>query len=246
MARGHPDWGIDVDSVSFFNVDNAELAVRLGSIDALTRGGKVVFIDDFNRPILDWKVSADPIKGSVWLSTENSLYGPNHLRFKVNAVAFPLASLVKIFSYYPSYFSSYSFFLCVNGNPDAIEFFFTTRNDSVTNLWGIRFNNSPFTIDIYRPGFIWEAVHTLYDLEDSGNNFWHYVRILFDNINMEYVSIIVDTVEIDVSGKSVPSAASSEEKFQSVQIIVTGDTVKQGIVGIDGFIWKVEDYTIYE
>jgi len=60
MARGQPDFGAyaaktDIGSVS----DMAELAVRLGSIVTLDRRGDVIFLEDFEAPILNWSGEGD-------------------------------------------------------------------------------------------------------------------------------------------------------------------------------------------
>ena len=55
MARGQPDFGAYAATAKLAGMsDMAELAVRLGSLVAFDRRGRVVILDDFEAPVLKW------------------------------------------------------------------------------------------------------------------------------------------------------------------------------------------------
>ncbi|GAI87669.1 unnamed protein product, partial [marine sediment metagenome] len=65
MAHGQPDFGMYAAKETVASLaDVGELAARLGSIVAQDRRGDVIFLEDFEAPILNW-TGAGPDHGEV-------------------------------------------------------------------------------------------------------------------------------------------------------------------------------------
>ena len=57
MAHGQPDFGMyAAKEVVGSMADNAELAARLASINTYDRRGDVVYLDDFESPVISWEI----------------------------------------------------------------------------------------------------------------------------------------------------------------------------------------------
>lgn len=57
MARGTADFGLNPGNYGQFDQDNAELAVRLGSIDVFERKGRVIWSDDMTNGLYKYYMS---------------------------------------------------------------------------------------------------------------------------------------------------------------------------------------------
>lgn len=246
MARGHPDWGIDVNSYSFFSVDNAELAARLGSLDTVTRGGKVLFMEDFNRPAFTWTTISPNTNCYGLLSVYRSYMKDQHLRLITGTGADDWVYSYRYLPYQTSIYSSISFYLTVFAYPDPIQFGITTQTGDRRWVFNIRFNPSPYEVQYLNDSDTWTTIQNLYSLESGTNTVWHYIRLLYDNVNGEYVSLLVNDVEMDISGITPYNVAGTNEQWQSFIIYIYGDGVQAGVVGIDALIAKVEDYVMYQ
>ncbi len=246
MARGHPDWGIDVNSVSFFSVDNAELAARLGSIDTVTRGGKVLFMEDFNTPAFNWTWGGANANCYAWLSVYRSFWKDQHLRLTTGTGGADFIYAYRFLPYSTSIYSSVSFYLTVYDYPDPIEFGITTQTGDRKYIFKIRLLPNPYEVQYYSEADTWVTIQNLYSLESGFNAYWHYIRLLYDNVNGEYISILINDTEMDISGIKPYSEVGTDEQFQSFIMYIYGDGVQNGVVGIDALLLKIEDYVMYQ
>lgn len=61
MPKDYPDFGTQTTEEAYPLInDLGELAARLGSIATYDRRGNVVYLDDFEAPVLKWGISGDP------------------------------------------------------------------------------------------------------------------------------------------------------------------------------------------
>ncbi|GAI49683.1 unnamed protein product, partial [marine sediment metagenome] len=70
MSRGQPDYGSSaVKEVAGTLADMGELAARLSSIVEYDRRGDVVYLDDFEEPVLKWSPLA---AGAGYIRLDNT------------------------------------------------------------------------------------------------------------------------------------------------------------------------------
>lgn len=246
MARGHPDWGIDVDSASLFGIDNAELAARLGSLDVVTRGGKVIYQDDFNRPALSWINGGSDVGCYSWLSLISSYIGGQHLRLTTDTAPGSWVYAARYFPYYLSFYNSVSFYFTIFNHPLSTVFTITVQNGVLKRTFEINLHNSPYELQYLNSLGNYTTIQNLYDLESGGASIWHFMRIMFDPINGEYISFIINGTEIDISGIQAYDVGGTNAQSISFRAWLFGDGVQEGIIGIDGMICKTEDYIMYQ
>jgi hypothetical protein len=55
MSRGHPDWNINVETISPGNTNNIEVSARLGGVNNILRQGSVAWFDDFESTVVKWR-----------------------------------------------------------------------------------------------------------------------------------------------------------------------------------------------
>jgi hypothetical protein len=76
MTHTTKDYSSKYRSTSLYgNIDNSEVAARLKSCDVFDRRGKVIWIDDFEDPILRWLGVTSGVGASVGLNTTYSKSG---------------------------------------------------------------------------------------------------------------------------------------------------------------------------
>ncbi len=83
MVHTLPDYTTKYKTaIVFGNLDHAELAARLGSINRFDRRGHVVWMDNFEAPKLKWSTYTTGTGGKVQLSTEYSRSGSQSCMMK--------------------------------------------------------------------------------------------------------------------------------------------------------------------
>ena len=72
MPRGQPDYGMYASKTASASVsDMGEVASRLGSIDTYDKRGDVIYLDDFEAPVLKAEYDESVAGGSAILDSEN-------------------------------------------------------------------------------------------------------------------------------------------------------------------------------
>lgn len=98
MPRGQPDYGMYAPKkVTGSLSDMGELAVRLGSIVSYDKRGDVVDLDDFEAPILRWKVQYLPIGGGSYFSSLTSRSGIQSYYMYTDASALAVTNVQKYY-----------------------------------------------------------------------------------------------------------------------------------------------------
>ena len=78
MVHTLPDYTTKYKTaIVFGNLDHAELAARLGSIDIYDRRGAVIDLDNFEAPYMRWIGETLGGGGNVTLTTEKNLSSKN-------------------------------------------------------------------------------------------------------------------------------------------------------------------------
>lgn len=76
MGHGGPDWGTAGPLSTVYTIeDMAELAARLGSIDVYDRRGNIVFLEDFEGPLLNWAATGGGVNEEQRLYNESAYQG---------------------------------------------------------------------------------------------------------------------------------------------------------------------------
>lgn len=181
------------------SIGNAELAARLWSINTYDRRGNVVFMDNFDEPVLKWNTAmiGAPVS-SVSLSTLYSRVAGNSVRL---AVGTGVNFYAAIWKYLPLPIETKlgmeaSFTIPTNIDRLGISFalytgtelhesgFFYSRTDDVLYLYNVAIGTptsivasdvNPFVSD-YAPAVLFHTMKLVIDYKTN-----KYLRVMFDN-----------------------------------------------------------------
>ena len=96
MPHGLPDFGASTPKETVFALsDMAELAVRLGSVVSYDRRGDVVYIDDFESPVIKWTQALIGVGAAINLSAAIARSGSQSLFLRGGTVAGASAGITR-------------------------------------------------------------------------------------------------------------------------------------------------------
>ena len=83
----------------FANIDDAELAARLGSQNTYDRRGNTIWMDDFEAPSLKWAKVLSGAGAAITINAEHPYRGSQHLKLVGGSTVNRRAQALKYFSY---------------------------------------------------------------------------------------------------------------------------------------------------
>lgn len=236
MAHTLPDYTTKYKLATIFGqIDNAELAARLGSILTFDRRGNVIWFDDFERIALMWEEALAGVGAAAAISTEWARSKSTSCKLTAGIGA---AGLSKIFKYFQ--------YAILSNFGAEISF---TSNDSITYFF---IDLSCFTGTVGRLGavFYYPATTTLKYMDSTGaeitlttslslnatNKVFNTIKLVIDPLNNEYKRIILNDFVFDMSGIALRSWATGTTNGLRVQCTNKSlDAANQSIY-VDDFI----------
>lgn len=195
-----PDYSTKQKMATIYGeVDNAELAARLNSVDTYDRRGNVILIEDFEAATLKWVTSTVGVGAAANLSAAWAKRGSTSCILTAGAGA---AGNAQIARYVP----------VLNAGKIGGEISFTIDPDTTLIYFVIAYYDGANTYQAYmmydhantrlRYRAAGGAFVTLVDplILDDQYNIFHSIKVVLDINLMEYVRVIVDNTQTSMAG----------------------------------------------
>lgn len=218
MVHTLPPWTTKWRMATIFGqIDQGELAARLGSINTFDRRGDTIWMEDFEAPVLTWSVSEIGVGSAVALTANENFRGGQ----SVSLIAGPAADRYSMIrhginplrigklglevSIRPSWFDSYiKIYIDID---DAVHHYVSI----------VRYDTTDGTIDIWDGNPDWKAVPGAHRISPLFHSFSPF-KFVIDTSTGKYVRAILGRTEWDLSSYSMQSTALGD--FQTCLVIV--------------------------
>jgi len=244
MPHGLPDFGIAEAKETTYNLtDLADLAVRLGSIVEYDRRGDVVYLDDYEAPILRYEEKITP-GSTVKLSSLAAQSGAQSARFITPAIAGrwcrTLYSLQPMASGKHGAKVSLNFYkMHITDCYYEMKMFLDDRD--ATREAGIRINPFAKTLEYFNSGGGWTTFETGVLPYASEVAIFHALKLVVDFTTLKYVRFLFDIWSWDVSDYSFYKVANGEQLLLGVKMTVF-DTAGAGLSVLqDNFVYTINE-----
>lgn len=237
MPRGQPDFGMyRAKETGATLSDMADLAVRLGSIVEFDRRGDIVFIDNFESPLLRWETSITGA-GEVYFDDTSVKSGSQALKLLTDIGVDQYANMGK---YLYTLGSRRLGAECHFSNPSddsKITLYIYSWNGIITYQGWVIVDIQTGIVSIRCPADENTVIATGFSFPQENFAFIP-LKLVGDFENGEYVRLMLGNVEYDISSYEIWSVASavSPRDYQSVQITNKSDT-ELANCWIDNYIW---------
>lgn len=236
MAHGKSDWNRTAGLVTTYQLDDlGEHAGRVGSINTFDRRGDLIWFDDFENSINKWLVSAPDTGAAAAISTTRARNGSNSALLTAGSDGTLTTDIL-----HRSPFTSLSRIgLEMSWSIDSV---FDTllmqvfARDGTNQLQPqIRYDKTNQVLEFFNNGSTFTSLATGLDLT-ALPTFFHTWKMVFDMASGEYVRVILDNTEFDLSGNPVLSAASALEPHLQLAVFLAGRAAQNDTMFIDDVI----------
>jgi len=240
MPRGQPDYGAYAAENYLAGMsDLGELAVRLGSIDIFDRRGKVIDLDDFEAPILGWRVFMVG-GGTVQLNSDDPKSGAQGVRLHVGA---PIGSLAPIHrGYIP--FSSKRLGITISFSQPHNDTYFHASITYWDGTWrytfSVRIDFLGRELHYYAPG---PAYIKFADVDEflKQQSIFYPIKLVVDLESGKYVRFIMGVHEYDMANYLPYSVAGGGASFFRVRFQLENRVAVARYIYLDDFILTMDE-----
>lgn len=215
MPRGMPDWA-EYSPQDMFNrsLDNAELAVRLGSPTIYDRSGTVIFQDDFGAGDGKWEKVVD---SNCWIqpSFDNGFVGGYSLMFYDKGVADALPALwIKIPFMIQTKIGVEGAF-CLTDSYSRCGLNCNITYQGYTNLFYLLYNRQTRELQIMKDdgNYITIASNLYVDVERYS---WFVMKLIVNPITLKYEKVRFNNLVIPLTNYSCYRYTTSEVDSLSI------------------------------
>lgn len=236
MVHTLPDYSTKYRLTQVFgNIDNNELAVRLGCPSVYDRRGTVAFIDNFEASVLHWYSDAAPAGSSVALSTESARSGSQSVKALITSEQEGEANIARNL---PGFFSDRIGIEAHIYNPGSTGYFEMRLNGytgSKYYLAGIRLNMNTGSLYYVGTDLSYYLFAENVGIPDSYHGFYPF-KIVIDISKGEYVRCLWNNIYHDLAGKRFSYDSDTTPALTSILLTYTGLGAGSQIIYIDDII----------
>lgn len=241
MAHGLPDFGIYTAKETVFNLDDmADLAVRLGSIVEYDRRGDVIWLDDFESPIMKWEDRGSGLLWEMHLNHTTPKSGAQHLRLRTTPGVNAWVSARASQQFRGSYRIGAEYAFCQLGASASIEIRLDIYTGSRWVFGKIRYNSITDKLYYQNSAGGWP--------EFADNVFvrsyiFHYNtwKLVIDAQREKYVRALLGNVEYNLSEYALSATDSGLSPRTIVELYLLSGVALATQVDIDNFVLTINE-----
>lgn len=236
MAHGTADWaGRRLETVYTFSGDLAELAVRLSSIVSYDRGGRVRWLDDFNKGIGAWQQETYGTGADIVVSPSYPKSPPFCARLTAGSTDIHAAVISRYVAPHP---------LTTLGVEASIAFL--SRFDHfIANIYyytgteyyqaAIQLDDDDRKIKYQDDAAAWQTLDDIPDLALT-YGLYHSFKFTVDLENLKYIRCLFNENSYDMSTYGLYTFASTSGPYILVRLYFSGRSGENDICHIDNVI----------
>lgn len=241
MPRGYNDWGIDVNQLSFYEIDYGELPARLGYLDMLSRSGKVIrFLngEGLSREVGKAFTSAD---GIADVSRKITFNGQPTLLIRTPTVS-TFTSVIRTNIVYPDTNTvSITFYYHLDGLVSTVNLLNDIYLGETREAFRVRVDAVNETVSVSDSAGSFQVVSNNAQWINTAIPHFRHIKVVFNIDKSRYDVIDIDGVRTDISSISGISAADTGVRRIDTTLSVVGINATQKDVYIGGIIWCVDE-----
>lgn len=241
MTRGTPDWGgLRQRSLVHGGADIGEQAARLNVTFVQDRRGAVLFWDAFNYSTHGWPTYISGAGSSVATTTASTHSGERSLRLTAGSDVSRAARITRVFHPETTGIIGVSIWFQAQTEFEQLYLF--------PHLYtGTKRHNFPLMLDrtnntlTYRDAEGDLVTVISGDKLRIGSADWHFLKLVVDAENAEYVRAALDFTEVSLDG--IASAFVDDSTSPRIELVIhlTGRAGENDIVDIDDFVLTGEE-----
>jgi len=236
MAHTLPDYTTKYKLAKIFgNVDNAELAARLGACSTMDRRGNLIWYDDFEAAAaVKWNIAED-VGGTGALSTDRAWMGNQSMKTVTDDDIGDLVRLAKIFTLpiERRMAAEFMFFIAAGKPTTLLNIVGYTGTASFQAQ--IKYDHNLQKIYYYNSAGAWVEL-TIYDFTTILLEPWFFMKLAIDWDTKKYIRFIFCGTEYDLSDIDMKTAANASKKHVEIYMYNTAETAAAATVYFDNFI----------
>lgn len=219
----------------FANIDDAELAARLGSIDTFDRRGNVVWMDDFEASTLKWKAITHGDNAAVALSAASAYSGAQSMALTAGEGA-------------TGYAYGHRYITTSIAGKIGLDLCFTVDSATKTLTFWLIYNYGNYD---YRGELIYYPATDKLVLTDSAGTeqdvftsrplyedslCYHHLKLVIDSSTLKYVRVLLNEHSFDASAYSLYPASVAGTTHMRVGLQHVSDHAAVKTIYIDNVI----------
>lgn len=243
MARPVSQGGIDYPDGGFSSGgqvfplagDLGELAARLGSVVTHNREGNIVFIETFESGLSPWNLTASGTGAEVKISNANYRSSGYACLMIGGSDGSRVAQIARRFPYPEVSLYGLETSALLDGNLQYLIVTLELRDGTTAYQFQITYSPSEEEIFVTIPGGVSVSIASDVNL-DTGYGLFHTFKLVTDFANDEYLRLIVNEVEYDLSDYSSYSFAQATNPHLWVTVTVYSNPGTNTNIHIDDVV----------
>ncbi|MBA7581835.1 hypothetical protein ES708_23746 [subsurface metagenome] len=240
MPRGQADFGMYAPkTVTSTLADMGELAVRLSSIVEYDRRGDVIYLDDFEEPVLKWSPLATGA-GYVRLDNTRAKSGCQAVKLYTDIGGYADARITRFFSVFGVLRAGIEISFSTLSTGCNLSFLISYWDGTVGYQATVTFLGADKKLYITSPtGLDLVEVATIGRLRDE--TLFYPMKLVADFIEHKYVRLLFGGNEYDISTLPIPTFGHTGGAYLLVNLTLTDVVAGGHNVWVDNFILTMSE-----
>jgi len=213
----------------------AELAARLGALSRFERRGQIIFQDDFESGLSKWVPASSGDAGTIDLTTLSAFSGLFSVRMLTSTASPYAVQISRRLPYLALGKYGLEAMIHVDGNEDYVRI--GLYRESTTVRWRFILELDPVDrkLRYMNSGGTWTDIASIDPVDTYGPSF-HFLKLVADLANLQYMRAYYDSYEADLSGVGGNQASPAASSQIYVIISAAGLDSTQRWIRVDNVV----------
>lgn len=241
MVHTLPDWTTKYKLVNIFsNIDDAELAVRLGSVNRFDRRGWSWFYETFEDTLARWQLSGLGVGCAAALSTVSARSGKQSALLTTGNAVDDWELIYTMLPYPPTTRFGYEISFTLGTSIKSLELQLSFYTGTQWLISGIKVDVVGNTLQYVKPGPAYQTFKTVVPFYQNDYSF-HTLKFVVDLSTLNYVRCLYDDMVMDMSSYLFGGIPDGTARHMESQITVKNNAAGNHHCYLDDLIFTIEE-----
>lgn len=238
--RGHPDWRVPTGALSAVEIDQSELAVRLGFPDGFEGLGRVIYFELFATDLGGWEIIGSGSFNGADIQTNRYYWKPGSTRLTPGSTVDQNIRIQKIVPRMVARTMGFAAIWAITTDDVDIQLRLDVNDSALPDGYRVRVIGSSGEIAVLDDSSVYQTLATVGNMGSQARD-WQYLKLIVDVENRVYKTVQFNEQRLDASAFSPPTISTFDPPSIIINIYAEDDTGNSEQMYVDSMVLTIDD-----
>lgn len=238
--RGHADWRTPTGALSAVEIDQSELAVRLGFPDGFEGLGRAIFFELFETDLGGWEQIGSGTFNGASIQTNRYFWKPASVRVEPGTTLSENSRIQKVVPRMVARTMGLAVIFSLTTDDTDIQLRLDVNDSVLPDGYRVRVIGSSGVVAVLDSSSVYQTLATVGNMGSQARD-WQYLKMIVDVENRVYKTVQFNEQRLDASAHNPPTISTTDPPSIIINLYAEDDTGNGEQAYFDSVVLTVDD-----